>query len=141
MIQRTGRCYVRYCNSKYRREGTLWASRYHACLVDPAPASMQQCLAFLHRTPNREGVTAPGTTWPWLILDVTHAEIPTAISISTYEQIADILHRGLVWGSEEFRRNISAEVGIQTEPGRRGRPPSRANSIKVGTETVGTGGP
>lgn len=121
MIQRTGRCYVRYCNTKYRREGTLWASRYHACLIDPNPNSLGQCITFLRQTPAKEAIVAPESDWPWLVLEEpTPAQ--AELSDTEYKQITTVLHQGLVWGSDAFKNRISKETGVRAEPGKRGRP-------------------
>ena len=123
MVQRIGRCYVRYCNAKYRREGTLWAGRYQACLVEPSPEAMTECAQFLQSTPGRSGVTARGRTWPWTYFD---DELPGAtdqgLDDDAYDRIAMLVRMGLVIGSESFRRRIAAEAGVRTEPGVRGRP-------------------
>jgi len=123
MMQRTGRCYVRYCNNKYRREGTLWASRYRACLVEPTEEAVGCCAAFLEQTPARAGVVAPGTEWPWLFLEGISESIDTTQGdAGSFEQISAALEKGLVYGSKAFRSRIASEAGIRTEPGLRGRP-------------------
>ncbi len=124
MIQRTGRCYVRYCNKKYRREGTLWAGRYQACLVEPTDRVVGRCANYLTATPQRVGVTAPGNEWPWLYLDrPSHtAAGGEQDDDDSYREIASVLKMGLVLGSEAFRRQIAKQTGVKTEPGLRGRP-------------------
>jgi putative transposase len=128
MMQRTGRCYVRYCNDKYRREGTIWASRYKACLIEPEPDTLQRCIAYLENTPVRAGVVAPGTQWPWLFLENRLEEDQTIDDEATFKEISSILEKGLVYGSDNFRKRIALESGIRTEPGLRGRPRKRQNA-------------
>jgi REP element-mobilizing transposase RayT len=122
MMQRTGRCYVRYFNKKYRREGTMWASRYRACLIEPKPDSLQMCVAYLEHTPARAGVVAPGTTWPWLFLENSNADKNSLGDEEAFKEISSILDKGLVYGSDHFRKRIALEAGVRTEPGVRGRP-------------------
>ena len=121
-IQRTGRCYVRHCNGKYRREGTLWAGRYKACLVQPKEAYMQQCAAFLLQTPVRCGVVTRGGQWPWCFLQFDYDAGDAACPETVYSEISVTLNMGLVLGSEEFCRYIAKSEGIRTSPGMRGRP-------------------
>lgn len=125
MMQRTGRCYVRYCNEKYRREGTLWASRYRACLVEPKPDTLQLFLEYLEHTPQRAGVVAPGTQWPWLFTASQDWKSGSATDGQSYDAITATLEKGLVYGGDSFRKRIAAELGIRTEPGLRGRPRKR----------------
>lgn len=126
MIQRTGRCYVRHCNNKYRREGTLWAGRYQACLVEPTDAVMGRCADFLAATPRRAGLTAPGNQWPWLFLDMPCSSGgpggDNGDDEASYEQISSVLQMGLVLGSDTFCHQIARQVGVKTTPGLRGRP-------------------
>ena len=127
MIQRTGRCYVRHCNAKYRREGTLWAGRYQACLVEPGHGYMQNCTDYLAATPARSGMVATGTRWPWLFLDeALEAKMHDSIEDEQYEEVNNVLKMGLVLGSAGFRRKIARDCGIRTEPGTRGRPRKNA---------------
>ena len=128
MIQRTGRCYVRYCNEKYRREGTLWASRYRACLIEPTADRLGHCLGFLRQTPTRTGVVAAGTAWPWFFEFEESSEAGAMEDDTTADEIASLLEKGLVFGSEGFRTRIAREEGIRTEPGLRGRPRKRVGA-------------
>lgn len=123
MIQRTGRCYVRFCNRKYRREGTLWAGRYQACLVEPSDEAMDQCMKYLVETPERSGVTAAGALWPWAYYQ-NDPPSPAAprLDDDSYRQVTRILRMGLVLGSEAFCDRIAVESGLRTTPGVRGRP-------------------
>ncbi len=123
MIQRTGRCYVRFCNRKYRREGTLWAGRYQACLVEPSDEVMGNCVEYLGQTPERSRVTAAGTTWPWSYFDNDlPARAGGRLDDDGYRHITTVLRMGLVLGSESFCDQIAAESGLRTTPGARGRP-------------------
>jgi REP element-mobilizing transposase RayT len=122
LIQRTGRCYVRYCNEKYRREGTLWAGRYKACLVEPGQELMQRCASFLLETPAKNGVIDSEGKWPWCFLQYEHDADVGACSDSSYTDISTTLNMGLVLGSEEFRDEVALREGIRTVPGVRGRP-------------------
>src|SRR5689334_20900340 len=35
LMQRLGRCYVRYFNDKHARTGTLWEGRYRSTVIEP----------------------------------------------------------------------------------------------------------
>ena len=122
LIQRTGRCYVRHCNEKYRREGTLWAGRYKACLVEPDQDIMQSCATFLLETPAKNGVIDSQGSWPWCFLQYEHDVDGVASPDSSYEHISTILNMGLVLGSEKFRQEVALREGVRTAPGVRGRP-------------------
>ena len=126
MIQRTGRCYVRYCNAKYRREGTMWASRYKACLIEPEPDSLRHCAAYLKQTPTRAGIVAPGISWPWLFQEEEHGECGRIENDDAFREISSMLDKGLVYGSIDFRMRIASDTGIRTGPGLKGRPRNRA---------------
>jgi len=128
LIQRTGRCYVRHCNDKYRREGTLWAGRYKACLVEPDKELMQRCAAFLLETPAKSGVIAGEGKWPWCFLQYEHDAGGGACSDSIYAEISATLNMGLVLGSEEFCQELALREGIRTAPGVRGRPLKRMHA-------------
>lgn len=128
MIQRTGRCYVRYCNEKYRREGTLWASRYRACLVEPSADIIANCLNFLHHMPARAQVVPEGSPWPWFFVEGATEQSVAELDEAVFETISSMLDKGLVYGSGAFRKRISEQEGIRTEPGVRGRPRKTANA-------------
>lgn len=128
MIQRTGRCYVRHCNEKYRREGTLWAGRYRACLVEPKKVPLSHCLAYIENTPARNGVVAAGTQWPWMFVDGGLKGGKATGHQAEFDAISSSLEKGLVYGSEVFRREIAEVAGVRTEPGLRGRPSNTVNA-------------
>ena len=123
MIQRTGRCYVRFCNRKYRREGTLWAGRYQACLVEPSDEAMGNCLQYLRETPERSGLTAAGTPWPWSYFDEDLPAVSASpLDADGYRHVTTVLRMGLVLGSNAFCEKVATESGLKTTPGVRGRP-------------------
>ena len=122
MIQRTGRCYVRHCNEKYRREGTLWAGRYKACLVQPSDEMMQHCASYLRYMPSMSGVTTAGTVWPWCFLQDDLATGSAPDSLDEFYDVATTLNMGLVLGSPDFCREVSLTAGMRTIPAIRGRP-------------------
>ena len=128
MIQRTGRCYVRHCNEKYRREGTLWASRYRACLIEPTQSSLQHCVAYLESMPAKIGVVSADRQWPWIFLGDGLKEGVSVEHEAEFAAISSCLETGLVYGSEDFRRRIAIDAGVRTEPGLRGRPCNTLNA-------------
>lgn len=134
MIQRTGRCFVRHSNTKYRREGTLWASRYSACLVEPSTPTLRQCSGFLRSLPTRKGIVAPGSEWPWMNFDESlpePGETEQGCSDTTHQHILSVLKSGLVLGSETFQRSLASSRGIKVAAARPGRPPATTPEINL----------
>lgn len=106
----------------------MWASRYRACLIEPHPDSLRDCISFLEHTPAKSGVVAPGAAWPWLFLDSKHSAGKSKRDEQHFEAVSSALEKGLVYGGTNFRKKIAAQAGIRTEPGRRGRPPIHRES-------------
>jgi putative transposase len=121
-IQRTGRCYVRHCNAKYRREGTLWAGRYQACLVQRCREHMDRCASYLAMTPGRAGVVAAGAPWPWLFLEEGLTPGDALIDDNAYREMSTILKRGQVLGDPPYCRDIARTAGVRIGATPRGRP-------------------
>ena len=64
MMQSVGARYVGYVNATYRRTGTLWEGRYHACLVD-ADAYVAAVCRYIDLNPVRAQIVAHPIAWPW----------------------------------------------------------------------------
>ncbi|MEO8754758.1 MAG: transposase [Casimicrobiaceae bacterium] len=59
-----GRRYVQYINTKYRRTGTLWDSRYKSSLVDEEPYLLA-CMRYIELNPVRAGMVRDPADYQW----------------------------------------------------------------------------
>jgi putative transposase len=59
-----GRCYVRYFNERHKRRGTLWESRYWACLAQSARYVMA-CYRYIELNPVRAGMVPDASRYAW----------------------------------------------------------------------------
>jgi len=64
MMQRLGRCYVRYFNQRHRRTGTLWEGRYRASLI-LTERHWFNCLRYIELNPVRAGMVVSPADYPW----------------------------------------------------------------------------
>lgn len=64
MMQRLGRRYVGWFNSRHERTGTLWEGRYKACLVD-SETYLLRCARYIDLNPVRARLTDDPTNYPW----------------------------------------------------------------------------
>ena len=63
-MQSVGARCVGYVNATYRRTGTLWEGRYHACLVEDDAHVAAACL-YIDLNPVRARMVAHPIAWPW----------------------------------------------------------------------------
>lgn len=120
LMQTLGRLYVRYINRKYGRTGTVWSSRYRACLVEPDSSAFNDALRFIDASAHRNLVVAEEDQWPWQAPAFAAAtredEEPIFLSIEA------ALSSGLAYGSAAFLQNIETTTTLRTTPLKRGRP-------------------
>lgn len=120
LMQTLGRLYVRYVNRKYGRTGTVWSSRYRACLIEPDSAAFNDALRFIDTAAYRNLVVEEEDQWPWQAPTVATAsredEEPIFLSIEA------ALSSGLAYGSAAFLQNIETTTTLRTTPLKRGRP-------------------
>ena len=64
MMQTLGRRYVSYVNGTYQRSGTLWESRYKACLVDTEDYLLT-CYRYIELNPVRAAMVDDPSHHPW----------------------------------------------------------------------------
>jgi len=63
-MQRIGRRYVRYFNTRYDRTGTLWESRYRSSVVD-SERYLLACARYIERNPVRAGLADSPGEYRW----------------------------------------------------------------------------
>jgi len=78
LIQRIGRGYVRYFNTKYGRTGTLWEARYRSSVVD-TERYLLACTRYIERNPVRAGMVASATEYRWSSFHHTAFGVPDRI--------------------------------------------------------------
>jgi putative transposase len=64
VMQSTGSRYVKRINARSGRVGTLWESRYKACLVDRDAYVLAVC-RYIDLNPLRAGIVATPDAYPW----------------------------------------------------------------------------
>ena len=62
-IGQTHRDYAQWFNSKYRRDGHLWQSRYHSCALDES--HLVRALIYVDRNPVRAGIVDNTLDYRW----------------------------------------------------------------------------
>lgn len=151
MMQALGRRYVRYVNLEYRRTGTLWEGRYHACLTDPE-RYLLVCSRYIELNPVRTTMVRSPTDYPWsshrhnaygeptvlisphreyLQLGATPSERQSAyrklfrqqIDPVVLQEIRVALNQELVLGAENFKNHVEKLAERRVRPGKTGRPP------------------
>lgn len=154
MMQCVGATYVRSFNSKYRRTGTLWDSRYHACLVDSSEY-FWNCHKYIELNPVRAMLVAGPAEYEWSshrrnalgLLDPTVTPHPSYLSlglgerqcartyagffacsqpISELESIRDHLRQERALGAPEFQARVEMLSGRGATCRGRGRPRTHA---------------
>lgn len=120
-IQRTGRIFVRYINSKYRRSGTLWAERYRACVIEPTDEYLGCVNLYLKSLPASRGYGGSQAAWPWM-----QSELPEPPQVVVdREAVHRALISGTVVGSSTFIALLESETGQRATLRARGRPCKR----------------
>ena len=150
MMQHVGRRYVPFINARYRRTGTLWEGRFHACLVDRGDYVLA-CQRYIELNPVRAAMVASPLDHPWssyranaeghadALLTLhedyrrlgTDAESRRAAYRSLFDgrisedQLASIrqhLAAQRAFGGERFRQAIERQLGRSMQVIPRGRP-------------------
>jgi putative transposase len=93
LMQSIGRRYVRYCNAKYQRTGTLFEGRFKSSLID-SERYLLTCMRYIERNPVRAGMVSDPAEYPW----------------SSYRHhIADLSNPMLTEPREYLRLDLNAE--------------------------------
>jgi len=112
LMQDTGRTFVRYINSAYKRTGSLWEVRYRASLTDGEVYLLT--LYALYR--NEPGASRHEQEYAYRELfrcDLDSGEV---------HPIREALNQEPVLGREEFKDRIEQMLNRQARPGAPGRP-------------------
>ena len=64
MMQDTGRKYVRYINTRYKRSGSLWDGRFKASLVD-SEFYLLTCMRYIEMNPVRAAMVNHPSEYRW----------------------------------------------------------------------------
>lgn len=139
LFQYLGRHYVRYFNNTYRRSGTLWEGRFKSCLVQEESYFLI-CQRYIELNPVRADVVNDPADYVWssyqvnglgveselctphaLYLALGHTKQARLINYRALfashvegEPLAEVRHalnKGLVLGTEKFRRKVEAISG------------------------------
>lgn len=149
MMQRLGRCYVRYFNHRYGRSGTLWEGRYRSCLVD-SEHYLLACYRYIELNPVRAGIVASPAEYHWssyranalgiesrlrtphpeyIALDdaasrtaAYRAMFPAELDEEVLADIRAATHRGVALGSRGFVEDMERATGTRLREGPMGRP-------------------
>jgi len=150
MMQETGRKYVRYINSSYKRSGSLWEGRYKASLVD-SEAYLLTCMRYIEMNPVRATMVSHPGEYRWssyhsnsgqnkdALLEIhpvyrrlgigdqeqqfAYRELfGNSLSKAELHDIREALNQELVLGREDFKDKIEQMTHRQSRPGKSGRP-------------------
>ena len=64
LMKHLGQCYVQTTNKSVGRSGTLWAGRFHSCLV-PTEHYVLACYRYIELNPVRAGMVSKAGQHPW----------------------------------------------------------------------------
>jgi putative transposase len=150
MMQDTGRKYVRYINSKYKRTGSLWDGRYKASLID-SEVYMLTCMRYIKMNPVRANMVSHPGGYRWSsyrsnsghdsdplleqhsvykLLDLDDEQrqyayrelFGNSLSTSELHDIREALNQELVLEREDFKDKIGQITQRQSRPGKPGGP-------------------
>ncbi len=153
MMQRLGRCYVRWFNNRHGRTGTLWEGRFKASLVD-SESYLLTCYRYIELNPVRARMVRDPRTYPWssvhanarddddplitphaIYLALAHttarrremynALLDNALSQEDLAAIRDHTRQGKALGSKRFQDQIALLVGRPVCYSPMGRPRKR----------------
>jgi putative transposase len=149
-MQDTGRKFVHYINSTYKRTGSLWEGRFKSSLID-SEAYLLTCMRYIEMNPVRAGMVQHPGDYQWSSYGVNAGSEPNNM-LTTHplyqllgeteqdreyayrelfrrdlhqdelHQLREALNQELVLGREEFKDKIQATLNRQTRPGISGRP-------------------
>jgi putative transposase len=151
MMQRTGRYYVPWFNSKYARSGSLFQGRFKTSLID-AQHYFMLCSRYIESNPVRSQLASDLRDYPWssyphhaglrpdpVITDhalywalgntpfqreAAYIELSQpSLSQTELATVAAALLKGWPLGSDAFKTEIQHRAKRQVLPARRGRPP------------------
>ena len=149
-LQSVGRRYVQYFNYTYKRTGTLWEGRYKATVID-SDQYLLTCMRYIELNPVRAGMVEQPSAYPWSSYAanaegisnklITSHEVykqlganelerqsayrqlfRLAIGKSDIDALREATNKGLVLGSDRFRKEIERLSGRRSVAKPRGRP-------------------
>ena len=150
MMQDTGRKYVRYSNTRYKRTGSRWEGHYKASVID-SEQYLLTCMRYIEMNPARASMVAHPGDYRWTsyhanagfkpdprltchpvykrlgkdIEQQQHAYrelFSQSIEQKQLHEIREALNQELVLGRDDFKDKIEQVTKRQTRPGLRGRP-------------------
>ena len=157
MMQDTGKKYVRYINTRYKRSGSLWEGRYKASVID-SEYYLLTCMRYIEMNPIRAGMFAhPGEyRWssyhsnaglkhnPLLTKHPIYIRLGEDIEQQQYayrelfshdiekkelHAVREALNQELVLGREDFKVKIKQMTKRQVRPGKLGRPRDEESGV------------
>lgn len=142
MVQAVGRQYVAHYNRRHARQGSLWASRYKACVIASAQ-DLLDCMVLIESlAPEGAWSSAShhlGRSVDPLVAD--HAQFWTlgntpfdrdaawkrrleeGLSAQRSQQLRDAVSKGWAIGLDEDILRLQQQTDRRLTPGQRGRPP------------------
>ena len=150
MMQKLGRFYVPWYNSKYERAGGLFEGRFRTAVVD-TDRHFLMCSRFIELAPVREGQASEPGAYAWssyphhagLQPDSTITDhalvwalgntpfqreaayidlVQQGIGADELEQIATAVQKGQPLGSQAFKQELERKTQRRILPAKRGRP-------------------
>lgn len=146
MVQAVGRQYVAHYNRRHARQGSLWASRYKACVIASAQ-DLLDCMVLIESlAPEGAWSSAAhhlGRSVDPLVAD--HAQFWTlgntpfdrdaawkrrleeGLPAQRSQQLRDAVSKGWAIGLDEDILRLQQQTDRRLTPGQRGRPPKSVN--------------
>ena len=146
MVQAVGRQYVAHYNRRHARQGSLWASRYKACVIASAQ-DLLDCMVLIESlAPDGAWSSAShhlGRSVDPLVAD--HAQFWTlgntpfdrdaawkrrleeGLPAQRSQQLRDAVSKGWAIGLDEDILRLQQQTDRRLTPGQRGRPPKPEN--------------
>lgn len=150
MMQWIGRHYVPYFNRKYGRAGTLWQGRFKTALLEPEQYFIL-CSRYIELSPVAVGCAATPAEYPWssyahhvgskadpLVSDhalywalgntpfereaIYRASTEQALTSREATMLDEVVAKGGVLGSEEFKAGLERVANRRVRAAKRGRP-------------------
>lgn len=146
MVQAVGRQYVAHYNRRHARQGSLWASRYKACIMASAQDLLDGMVLIESLAPDGAWSSAShhlGRCVDPLVAD--HAQFWTlgntpfdrdaawkrrledGLSAQRSQQLRDAVSKGWAIGLDEDIPRLQQQTDRRLTPGQRGRPPKPEN--------------
>jgi putative transposase len=150
MMQKLGRLYVPWYNSKYERAGGLFEGRFRTAVVE-SDRHVLMCSRFIELAPVREGEAGEPDTYPWSSYRHhagVHADavvtdhalfwglgntpfqreaayidlVGQGIGADELAQVANAVQKGQPLGSHAFKVELERQTQRRILPAKRGRP-------------------